>query len=798
MKNYIYHIIALIGILIPTSIMAQSNNNKEPYAVLSNDNTVLTFYYDDQKDIRDGIEIRHNVGYQQWYVHRKSITKVVFDNSFANCATLTSTSNWFSGCNNLSAIIDICNLKTDNVTDMHGMFDGCSSLTSLELSNFNTAKVMNMSWMFAYCTNLTSLDLSNFNTAQVISMGYMFYYCSNLESISLNYEANTDNVTDMSSMFCGCSCLKIIDGQVHTSNVTNMNSMFSGCYCLTEILMVMNFDTSNVTDMQNMFRDCSGLSSLDLSRFETDKVVDMQNMFKGCSFLSTIYVGSRWTTKSVIISSDMFSGCKRLSGEMGTKYDETKTDYTYARFDGGVNSPGYFTHGTHSFIINVRGSGNVIYKNRHRNSSTLLSVTDGTSVSIEIVPDKGSILKNFTVNGNDEISNISDNRFTVSVLSDITIEVIFDTIQTISKDGIEYSVVSANDETVTVAKSIHELLLDIPSSFTAHGIDWAVIGIEKDAFKDDSELAAVIWNPEFKFTGNVSNPNLLLYVKSEDYAPSEIHNVIVNGTAKKITLTDAVGGNNFYCPQAFTANQITYEHNFGMKTGFNTCRGWESIALPFDVTHVNSSTGAELIPYSLWTYGDIQRPFWLYGLNENGWKSENAIKANTPYLISMPNNENYDASYNQSGKIVFSASNVEVKESDEVTNSRYGHRIFVPSYQHQKSSSDIYALNVNNSIYTYTETDPVEGSAFIRELRDVGPFEAYMMIEGNASSTRCLSIFGDDETTGITDLPLSTDHNRNNKAYTLSGRLIKQCKDDKDMQNLPKGVYIVNGKKVIK
>ena len=30
-------------------------------------------------------------------------------------------------------------------------------------------------------------------------------------------------------------------------------------------------------------------------------------------------------------------------------------------------------------------------------------------------------------------------------------------------------------------------------------------------------------------------------------------------------------------------------------------------------------------------------------MNEDGWKDESTIKANTPYIISMPNNENYDA-----------------------------------------------------------------------------------------------------------------------------------------------------------
>ena len=40
-----------------------------------------------------------------------------------------------------------------------------------------------MSSMFNGCSNLTTLDLSNFNTSSVTNMSYMFYRCSSLTSI---------------------------------------------------------------------------------------------------------------------------------------------------------------------------------------------------------------------------------------------------------------------------------------------------------------------------------------------------------------------------------------------------------------------------------------------------------------------------------------------------------------------------------------------------------------------------------------------------------------------------------------
>ena len=47
---------------------------------------------------------------------------------------------------------------------MSGMFSGCSSLASLDLSSLGTSQVTGMSGMFRGCTSLASLDLSSLDT----------------------------------------------------------------------------------------------------------------------------------------------------------------------------------------------------------------------------------------------------------------------------------------------------------------------------------------------------------------------------------------------------------------------------------------------------------------------------------------------------------------------------------------------------------------------------------------------------------------------------------------------------------
>ena len=64
-----------------------------------------------------------------------------------------------------SAVVRVTGLK-----DASYMFDGCSELTSVDLSEFDAGSVTDMGWMFYGCNSLTSLDLSGFDTSSVTRM----------------------------------------------------------------------------------------------------------------------------------------------------------------------------------------------------------------------------------------------------------------------------------------------------------------------------------------------------------------------------------------------------------------------------------------------------------------------------------------------------------------------------------------------------------------------------------------------------------------------------------------------------
>ena len=250
---------------------------------------------------------------------------------------------------NSATTLELETIDTSKVTKMIAMFWENSSLSKLDLSNFDTGNVEDMSHMFARCRGLKSLDLSSFNTRKVKSMLSMFADCYGLITLNL-ISFDTSNVTTMEQMFQMAQfdddnpkLERIVFGKKwNTAKVSNMNAMFWGNVSLKE-LELGNFDTGNVEDMSNMFARCESLNSLDLSSFNTSKVTKMSCMIADCTNLITIYASQDFVTTNVDNSVNMFVNDTNLKGEKETTINNNPIDSTYARIDGGISNPGYFT-----------------------------------------------------------------------------------------------------------------------------------------------------------------------------------------------------------------------------------------------------------------------------------------------------------------------------------------------------------------------------------------------------------------------------------------------------------------------
>ncbi len=213
----------------------------EPYTVLSDNNTVLTFYYDKKKDELGGTILgtikSGTLMDRSWNDARETITTVSFDASMAGYTVLNSTAWWFTYLSKLTTINGLENLKTDNVTDMTAMFEGCSSLETIDLSSFNTANVTSLNALFSGCTSLQSVTLGTMNTEKVTDMRALFYNCPLLTTIDLSSFV-TPLLTSIGGMFYGCTELRTImvgNGWIITNiggNQGDKDEVFADCTSL--------------------------------------------------------------------------------------------------------------------------------------------------------------------------------------------------------------------------------------------------------------------------------------------------------------------------------------------------------------------------------------------------------------------------------------------------------------------------------------------------------------------------------------------------------------------------------------
>ena len=302
------------------------------------------------------------------------------------------------------------------------------------------------------------------------------------------------------------------------------------------------------------------------------------------------------------------------------------------------------------------------------------------------------------------------------------------------------------------------------------------------------KVAAVIWNSSAGLASSdlqgITNPNLLVYVNNSSQVPQGVQNVVINGLAREIVLTDVTEGNNdWYAPQAFVAERISYTRNFTQSTSKGTSRGWESIALPFDVQTIQHESKGVIAPFNS---SASNKHFWLRRLTDNGLQAATNIEANTPYIISMPNSEEYTSDYNLNGRVTFSAQNIDVPATTtKVLALADSSIVMVPAMQRQSRSSSVWALNVGEVRGQY-----FEGSVFERDYRTVRPFEAYTVHrqENGQPAPRYVPIQEIAGVTGIETIdrePLTV-----NQWYDLEGRKLEG-------KPARKGVYISNGKKVV-
>ena len=274
-----------------------------------------------------------------------------------NTAKVTDMDNMFFGCKMLKEIYVSDKFVTDDVISSRCMFSNCSSLsgdidwTSDKPSDKTYAKTDggyfrdkaydNRPWVkFAdgtltfRCGYKKTLGENEYelNSGEKLPK----WYTHDTEISKVVFEASFANArpTNCYAWFVNFKNLTQIEGieNLNTENVTSMRNMFCGCSKLTS-LDVTKFNTEKVTDMSYMFYNCKALTSLDVTNFNSENVTNMSFMFSRCSTLTTIYVNDKFVIDKVTNGYCMFDNCTNLKD-----YAPSKTNHNYANY-----KTGYFT-----------------------------------------------------------------------------------------------------------------------------------------------------------------------------------------------------------------------------------------------------------------------------------------------------------------------------------------------------------------------------------------------------------------------------------------------------------------------
>lgn len=564
-----------------------------------------------------------------------------------------------------------------------------------------------------YVVNYYSYDMAVKTEKNVIG-DYMFWVMPSLVSVVL--PKNTEKIGN-------CVFRRYEYNETHLETVvipntvkTIGNEAFRACVNLKNITLPKELESMG----RWVFRDCRSLEQLFIPN-------TLRKIEEGC-FIDCLKLKSITIPANMVMSTGgQFNGCSNLAN---------------INIDGQYNSiaNSFFQGcGLMSFIIpeGVKSIGDNAFQNTKIISvsipNTVVSIGnkafDNTLLTSIVIPNSVTDL------GSSALSNCS-------VLSSVILSSSLSTL----KDNL-----FANDGSlrgIIIPSSVTSIDYDV---FLNTGLETLVLPssvrkvVRMAGWNKLPNLTSLFWDASCDCgnDGIFFSDNCLVYISNNAAIPPSWKNVIVKGTAESISLVEGVAYN---CPKDFYAKKITFKKNFSMKTGNGEAAGWETIVLPFAATTIKNSSGDILAPFDSDVAG--VKNFWLRELTTGGFKDVKTIEANKPYIIAMPNNSNYDSKYNITGDITFEAQNITVKATPNELKSISGPSFSMsPVYQNLPRANQIYVINEEQE---FEGAKP--GSIFVRNLRDLKPFEAYITPNGVApSSLRMIRIDGPVRTKSASD-----------------------------------------------
>ena len=333
--------------------------------------------------------------------------------AFKGCTSLKTLTLTGFACHYISS-------TTGSVRVADNMFQGCSSLTSVDLSGVVTSITTTAQGLFDGCTSITSVNLTGWNPAGDYSR--MFYGCARLRTITGFLTTTHVYATNMTDMFCGCASLQ---GSIDLSTwnchrVTQAEGMFDGCASLTSITLM----ALSLASAARMFRGCASLTTLDVTALDLSACTDLSEMFAGCSALTSLdahglaltactnilgmFTGdvalttldvSGWSTPAITSMAELFANLTHLTSLNLASWDTEDVTSMVGLFYNctalaSVNISGFDTSNVTNFAMATNNVGST-FKPMFRGCDNLVTVVLGsgfTTAAARALDDPANLL----------------------------------------------------------------------------------------------------------------------------------------------------------------------------------------------------------------------------------------------------------------------------------------------------------------------------------------------------------------------------------------------------------------------
>lgn len=196
------------------------------------------------------------------------------------------------------------------ITNISGLFDGCSSLEGNIRSE-----------LFEGIPNVTDAGIQYYTipSGSSILFNGVFYNCNKLQLFGSEIFNNIPLVKNISGFFKNCSnLLTQIGGTFKVesfntlSKLNDIHDLFYGCTALaiTKIPDLFASSKNTISNASGLFYDCANISDFDEKLFNgMNRLTNVSNAFKNCTSLS-----------SLITDMNIFEGCTALQNVSGLFY----------------------------------------------------------------------------------------------------------------------------------------------------------------------------------------------------------------------------------------------------------------------------------------------------------------------------------------------------------------------------------------------------------------------------------------------------------------------------------------------